>query len=958
MPPRPQLGGPQPPTEDPNSPFRHRPDRPDHLQYRQHRPLSALPPASDPQDPSSNSIPPLPHTTPQRWSGPKNRIDPNQIPSPVIVHEQDSQTFSSEPFRTCQSIYPPFDPSSSPSATHTPNPPQIPLSLTDFVAFDDGNASPRFIRATSYCLPSSDGLAQDAELPLGFIIQPLADLAQGEGEIVPIVDFSQDPTGPPRCSSCRAYINPWCAFIDGGHRFRCNLCNKASDVPSAYFCHLDMSGRRVDHYQRPELCRGVVDFLVNSDYWVQSDSSDPKLGPRVPQPIKYLFAIDVSWSSIKSGLLERISQSIKSIILGARPQDLDHFDDDELDLGFPPQSSKIPHQLPPGARVGFMTFDRTVHFYNLKAGLEQAQMLVVPDLDDMFVPIGPESLYVDPREFSGVILNLLDSLPVMFGDNPIRESALGGPVQAALSSLKRLGGQVNIFLTSLPTIGPGGLKQREDTKLYNTEKESSLFNPVDPWYRQMAEDCSLAGIAINLFLFPSQYIDIATIGILSAISGGEVFFHPRYSPQRDHYKVHSELRRVLTRETAVSVTMRIRCSNGLRISQHFGSFLQRNLTDLEFGNIDADKAVGAILKIEGKLEDHSSTEAQFQCALLHTSSTGQRRVRCLNLTLPITRVIGNIFRSADMDATITLLTKQYIAQITQVPLRDVRATLTESCVKILLAYRKHCASSTSPGQLILPESYKLFPLYALGLMKTKAVKGGNVSSDVRSHYMRYLKSLGVPQTILMLYPRMVPIHRLIESPLACQFQPETQKFIPPPYMRASYLRMEPEGIYLIENGDVMIMWIGAGVSRMNLESLFGVERFEDLIDPTTKQHRVIDRLPKLENDLSIRVRRLIKYFDLNQRHFRSLPLLIARQSIDSTELEFGNLLVEDQNNDAMSYVDYLCFVHKQIQNELAGSGGGPSKYLQDDYHTSGSNNHGGVQPSSFTDPASLWRGAW
>lgn len=70
---------------------------------------------------------------------------------------------------------------------------------------------------------------------------------------------------------------------------------------------------------------------------------------------------------------------------------------------------------------------------------------------------------------------------------------------------------MNIFLTSLPTIRPGSLKQREDTKLYNTDKEKTLFLPADPWYRQVAEECSLAGIGINTFLFPSQYIDVASI---------------------------------------------------------------------------------------------------------------------------------------------------------------------------------------------------------------------------------------------------------------------------------------------------------------------------------------------------------------------------------------------------------------------------------------------------------------
>ncbi|WAQ81729.1 hypothetical protein PtA15_2A40 [Puccinia triticina] len=945
-PPATGLNSPMPPRPELNTTFRHRPDRPEHLQRYQHQPMPVVPPGPplDQQQHQQQNPPLFPQPSQPRSAGPRNRIDPNQIPSPVIVHEQDAEIFAQEPFRTAHTLYPApsFAPNNPP-----PPPPQIPLSLTDYVAIDQGNCSPRFIRATTYCLPASDDIAQAAELPLGLVIQPLAELAQGEGDCVPVADFSQDPTGPPRCSSCRGYINPWCTFIDGGNRFRCNLCGKPSDVPSAYFCHLDMSGRRVDHYQRPELCRGSVDFIVNQDYWVQSDSSDSKLTARPPQPMKYLFAIDVSWSASKSGMLEQITKSIKSIIFNQDPQDQLKVDDD---LDFPQESLKPTRTFPTGAHVGFITFDRTVHFYNLKAGLDQAQMLVVPDLDDMFVPIGEDALYVDPAESPAMIHNLLDSLPSMFAENNIMESALGGPVQAAFSSLKRLGGQVNIFLTSLPTIGPGGLKQREDTKLYNTEKESTLFNPADPWYRQVAEECSLAGIGINMFLFPSQYIDVATISVLSGITGGEVFFHPRFNPQRDCFKVHSELRRVLTRETAASVTMRIRCSNGLRISEHFGSFLQRNVTDLEFGNLDADKAIAALLKIEGKLEDNGSVEAQLQCALLYTSAAGERRVRCHNLTLPVTRVIGNIFRSADMDATMALLTKQYIAQIVQVPLRDVRATLTESCVKILLAYRKHCASSTSPGQLILPESYKLFPLYALGLMKTKAVKGGNVSSDVRTHYMRYLKSLGVAQTILMLYPRMVPIHSLNDVPEACQFNPHNHKFILPPLMRASYLRMEADGVYLIENGDMMIMWIGSGVSTEVLSDLFGVTSLEAL-DPKL----FAARLPKRPAPLSIKVRRLLKTFDL-RRGDRALPLLVSRQSLDSTEFEFANLLVEDQNNDAMSYVDYLCFVHKQIQNDLSGAGSSSkASYQQDDHQAAAA---GGGNAASFIDPGSLWRAAW
>lgn len=32
-------------------------------------------------------------------------------------------------------------------------------------------------------------------------------------------------------------------------------------------------------------------------------------------------------------------------------------------------------------RIGFMTFDSTIHFYNLQEGLSQPQMLIVSDID-------------------------------------------------------------------------------------------------------------------------------------------------------------------------------------------------------------------------------------------------------------------------------------------------------------------------------------------------------------------------------------------------------------------------------------------------------------------------------------------------------------------------------------------------------------------------------------------------
>ena len=35
--------------------------------------------------------------------------------------------------------------------------------------------------------------------------------------------------GPVRCNRCKAYMNPFMQFIDGGRRFLCNICNYSSE---------------------------------------------------------------------------------------------------------------------------------------------------------------------------------------------------------------------------------------------------------------------------------------------------------------------------------------------------------------------------------------------------------------------------------------------------------------------------------------------------------------------------------------------------------------------------------------------------------------------------------------------------------------------------------------------------------------------------------------------------------
>jgi protein transport protein SEC24 len=49
----------------------------------------------------------------------------------------------------------------------------------------------------------------------------------------------------------------------------CNFCGSVSEVPPDYACNLGMDGQRADRYDRPELCRGSMEFAVTADYMVR-----------------------------------------------------------------------------------------------------------------------------------------------------------------------------------------------------------------------------------------------------------------------------------------------------------------------------------------------------------------------------------------------------------------------------------------------------------------------------------------------------------------------------------------------------------------------------------------------------------------------------------------------------------------------------------------------------------------
>lgn len=506
----------------------------------------------------------------QGQPGAQGKVNPDQIPSVPLSRDLPAEYYRSH-------VYPTME-------QHLPPP-----ATTPFVAFDQGNASPKYARLTLNCIPSSHEQLAATGLPLSLVLQPLAKQSSGENPIR-VLDFGE--TGPPRCRRCRAYINPFMIFSNGGNRMTCNLCGHPNEVGAEYFAPTDPSGVRVDRLTRPELTLGTCEFLVPKEYWSKE-----------PVGMRYLFLIDVSAESCTRGFLQGVCDGILAALYD-KDDEKDETNGEDDTKGEPTSKAS---KIPVGAKVGFITFDREVHFYNVANAFPAPQQMVMSELDDPFSVISAEHLFVDAAQCRKNITTLLQSIPKMFFNIKHADTALAPSLQAALSALEVTGGKVICSLGSLPTYGPGKLILRDKGTSQNDDSDTSrnLLKTLDSAaFKKLQADMVKAGVGVDFFLSaPSGgYIDIATIGLVAEKTGGETFYFPNWSYPRDLLRLEKELSHTIARDQGYAALMKVRCSNGLQIAHYVGNLTQHTFgADLEMASVTEDSGMCVTFSYDGKV---------------------------------------------------------------------------------------------------------------------------------------------------------------------------------------------------------------------------------------------------------------------------------------------------------------------------------------------------------------------
>ncbi|XP_028661756.1 protein transport protein Sec24B isoform X1 [Erpetoichthys calabaricus] len=713
------------------------------------------------------------------------------------------------------------------------------------------NCSPDSFRCTLSNIPQTQALLNKAKLPLGLLLHPFRDLTQ-----LPVITSNTIV----RCRTCRTYINPFVSFLDQ-RRWKCNLCYRVNDVPEE-FMYNPVTRSYGEPHKRPEVQNATVEFIASSDYML-----------RPPQPAVYLFVLDVSHNAVESGYLGVLCQSL-----------LENLD-------------KLPGDA--RTRIGFVTFDSTIHFYNLQEGLAQPQMLVVSDLDEVFLPT-PDGLLVNLKDSKELVKDLLSALPKMFVHTRETHSALGPALQAAFKLMSATGGRISVFQTQLPSLGAGLLQSREDPNQRSSTKDVEHLGPATDFYKKLALDCSGQQIAVDLFLLSSQYSDLASIACVSRYSAGCIFYYPSFHHIHNvvqKEKFERDLCRYFTRKIGFEAVMRIRCTKGLSIHTFHGNFFVRSTDLLSLANVNPDSGFAVQMSIDESLADTSLV--CFQAALLYTSSKGKRRIRVHTLCLPVVSSLNEVFAGADVQAVTCLLANMAIDRAVSSSLSDARDALVNAVVDSLAAFRSSTSGLQQSG-LVAPYALRLFPLFVLALLKQKALRTGTSTRlDERVFAMCQFKSEPLAQLMRVVHPNLYRVDRLTdEGALHIKDCVVPQ----PPILQLSAEKLARDGAFLMDCGSVLYLWLAKCCDAAFLRDVLGFPDFNSVPADMV-------RLPERDTVSSERTRGFVTWLQ-ESRPFT--PVLHVIKDDASSKSNFFQHLVEDRTEAASSYYEFLLHIQRQI----------------------------------------------
>ena len=714
------------------------------------------------------------------------------------------------------------------------------------------NCSSEYISTTTNIFPSNIETLNKLSLPISISLCPMKDT----GIELPFINYGDNNI--PRCPNrnCRAYLNPFVKFIDGGEKWICNICGQINNTDDYYYKDVDKNGIRLDINEKPELCCGSYEFFANKAYWKKG---------RNPSEALYIFIFENSNGAIDNGFFNACVESIKDVV------------------------SNESFYNGNNTKISIITYNLGVDFYAYNEKFSQPQMFTVND-EEMFLPTNKNNLIFSIQKDKDKILQILDLIQNTFNKNNqniinsnckdsmhIFSSIVGGYLIG-----KNLGGKIILFsssniLNTLPNMIGGYDK--------NMTKEQLAYSALDKKkLRNIGINLTNENIGCDIFASADSQINTFTLNQICEYTNGHLYFYKKFNIDLHYKNIFNQIRRVLTRPVAWEGVNRTRFSLGYRISSYATPILITNGDLFVFPTTDSDQNyLFSVSPPTSKTEesDENSKKSNFtqdfskkdnyvyiQSALLYSYGDGTRRIRVHNLCLPITTNIKYIYNEVNSEILATHYLKETIDKLYKT--KNISNAIISTDTQFKHFIDKVMSSQSNMNKELLP-NLDYLPLYMIGMFKhrifCKEEIEKNYDIDISNFLRISLQKLSSQEILCFIIPSIYSLHDLENDKNIGTYNQETGQFNMPNMISSNKSSMEDNGLYLIDNGYLLIIYVKHGVSPYIIRNIFGVDNLKSLNIIINEDNIFRDNDA---NELKDRIKNILDYIRGGKSLFQNL----------------------------------------------------------------------------------------
>ncbi|KAK2942487.1 putative Protein transport protein SEC24 [Blattamonas nauphoetae] len=271
--------------------------------------------------------------------------------------------------------------------------------------------------------------------------------------------------------------------------------------------------------------------------------------------------------------------------------------------------------------------------------------------EDIQLPVPENKLIVPLMKIEKQLSKLLHTgISSLLNDRMISnqdDSVFGSALTAAKLMTKNTGGHIICFLGTRPSVDPGSLEERPDFQ----SQPDKLFTRLQcnsEFYKEFAYQFVQSWTTVNIFAFPCQDLDTASLSILPELTGGSLFLFPTDFPPDPpqsftapslplsiHRQVHAHLSSIFANTVGYECSLTVRTHNSIKVDVPFGHVYQERGNVVKMGCFNRTHRVSFQLLLDSRFITSQRTAIPFQVHVAFTTATGQRLVIIHNYNLPL-----------------------------------------------------------------------------------------------------------------------------------------------------------------------------------------------------------------------------------------------------------------------------------------------------------------------------------